>query len=76
MQPLNIINVQPLNTIAEIRATHANLTKVGDRFPVIVLTVYSAKQQIYGVQFWTTQMISQGSQINTDKTISKFFQFL
>ena len=64
------------NTIAEVRVSKNKLSATNGLFPVIVLTPYSAKKQQYGVQFWTPAMISIGTSVNTDGSVSKFIEIL
>ena len=64
------------NTIAEVRQGNNKLTATNEMFPVIVLTPYSARKQQYGIQFWTAIMISKGTSVNTDGSVSKFVENL
>ena len=65
------------NTIQQIIEESSNIERiVNDRIAVIVLTNFSARKAIYGVQFWTSEMISNGQSINTDNTISRYIQTL
>ena len=49
---------------------------VGDRLAVIAYTEYEKGKFVYGIQFWTQEMIDQGVSINTDRTESIFIEQL
>lgn len=48
--------------------TKSNIT---GRTPVVVKTNVPGGDSVFGVQFWTDEMIKTGTSINTDKTVSK-----
>jgi hypothetical protein len=65
------------NTIQEVRNSSAKISKEGNgRIAVIVETPFSSRKSVYGVQFWTKEMIELGTTENTDNTISKFIEIL
>lgn len=69
--------MKAINTINEVRAESSKISKNGNgRTAVIVETPFSANKSIYGVQFWTVEMIDKQTAINTDKSISTFIQIL
>ena len=65
------------NTIQEVRNSSTKISKESNgRISVIVETPYSARKSVYGVQFWTKEMIEAGTAKNNDNTVSKFIEIL
>ena len=65
------------NTIKEVRKSSLKITKESNgRIAVIVLTPYSARKADYGIQFWTPEMIENGTSKNSDNTVSTFIEKL
>ena len=65
------------NTIQEVRNSSTKISKESNgRTSVIVETPYSARKSVYGVQFWTREMIAAGVAKNTDNTVSRFVEIL
>ena len=62
------------NTIEEVKKQRVPAFNV-DVKAVIVETEYKKGVSQYGVQYWSSTWVSQGTQKNTDGTISKFVQF-
>lgn len=57
--------------IADIVANQLPRIKaVGEWTPVVVATKISARRTSYGVQSWKPEMIAEGSQTNSDGTVS------
>ena len=48
-----------------------NKSNVSGRTPVVVKTNVPGGNTVFGVQFWTDEMIKTGTSTNTDKTVSK-----
>lgn len=65
------------NTIAQVKSDSSKISKViNGRVAVIVSTIISARKSQYGVQFWTSEMISSGYSTNTDRTTSVYIENL
>jgi len=66
-----------MRTTQEVRETHSGVAnQVNGRVAVIVETQVSKRKRIFGVQFWTSDMVSAGISINTDGSASAFKGFL
>ena len=66
-----------MSDLQEIRNDHKKLSKIiGDRYAVIVKTQLSPRKMILGVQYWTSQMILEKIQKNTDNSTSTFVEKL
>ena len=65
------------NTIQQVRNSSTKISKESNcRISVIVETPYSTIKSVYGVKFWTKEMIETGMSKNTDNTVSKFIEIL
>jgi hypothetical protein len=65
-----------INTIKAELAEGKKLIPINSRVPVIVKTIYGHSGVLFGVQYWSEEMVNNGCATNTDGSISHFMEMI